>query len=189
MRSLRSILLFLPVAALAGLYVPTTALLVNEAKPLDIDLRRNGLVAHVCDSGFNVGLSVDLMRISDQERFRMVLDPKLDRPLPPGHAPRLASDVVLQQLPPGSYLVRKVGLGDRDPVAIDPDTLVVKAGQILSLGRVRIAADLDFLGMLEQVRISTWNDTLEPRLKAIKAQGIDTLPVTLKRLKWTVRKN
>lgn len=190
MRNLRPILLaLLPAAASAGLYVPTTALLVNEARPLDVDLRRNGLVAHVCDSGFNVGVTIDLERVSDQEKFRIVLDPRLDRPVAPGRPARLSSDVVLQQLPPGAYLARKLGLGDRDPVPFGPDTLVVQPGRILSLGRLRIAGDLDFMGMLLKVRVGTWNDTIAPRLKAIHALGVDTLPIDSKRLDWTIRKN
>ena len=185
---LRHLPLLLPAIALAGLYVPEPAPLLNEAKPLDVDLRRNGVLAHVCDSGFNVGVAIDLVRLSDQEKFRIVLDPKLDRPLPPGRPPRLATRVVFQQIPPGRYAAVKLSLGDRDPVPFAPDTLEVKAGQILSFGRVRIDADLDFLGMLDQVRVTTWNDTLEPRIREVRAFGLDTLPVARKALKWKIRK-
>lgn len=181
--------LLLPVAALAGLYVPTSALLVNEAKPLDVDSKRNGFIAHVCDSGFNVGLMVDLVRVSDQEKYRIVLDPKIDRPVPLGKPPRLPTSVVFQQIPPGVYLATKLSLGDREPVRFGPDTLVVKAGQILSLGRIRANADLDFLGMLDQVRIATWSDTIEARIRAVHVGGLDTLPIFSKSIQWIIRKN
>jgi len=187
-RSRLWLLLILPASVLAGPYVPTSALLVNEAKPLEVDSKANGFIAHVCDSGFNVGLMVDLVRLSDQEKYRIVLDPKLDRPVPLGKPPRLPTTVVFQQIPPGTWLATKLSLGDRDPVRFGPDTLVVKVGQILSLGRIRVDADLDFLGMLDRVRVTTWSDTIEARIRAVHARGLDTLPVVRKSVAWIIQK-
>jgi|GEM_PF-1164419 len=185
MALLRRVALLLPAAALAGLYVPTPALLVNRAKPQEVDLRENGLVAHIRDSGFDVGVHVDLVRLADQEKFRISLDP---RPPPPGgpNRPYHGTDVVFQQLPPGTYLATKISLGTDDPVAFKPDTLVVRAGQILSLGRIRVAPDLDMLGLMEKLEVQTTVWDIDSAIKAVRAYGIDTLPVVSKHLRWTV---
>jgi hypothetical protein len=185
----RAAILLLSTSAFAGLYVPTQALLVNQAKALDVDLKSNGLLAHVCDSSFNVGVKIDLKRISDEEKFRMVLDPRLSAPLRPGQPPRLPTNVVLQQIPPGKYVATKITLGDKDPVPFKSDTLVVQAGHILSLGRIRIEPKLDFMGFLLRIEISTQPDSIQAKIKAIHSYGIDTLPIQTKSVKWTIEKD
>jgi hypothetical protein len=182
-------LLLLATTAFAGLYVPSQALLVNEAKSLDVDPKANGFLAHVCDTGFNVGVKIDLKRIPDDEKFRIVLDPRLSAPLRPGQPHRLPTDVVLQQIPPGRYLATKITLGDQDPVPFKADTFAIAAGQILSLGKIRIEPKLDFLGFLLRIEITTGPDSIQGRIKAIHAYGIDALPIQTKPVKWIVEKD
>jgi hypothetical protein len=181
----RLLLLALPAAALAGLYVPTQALLVNRAKPPEVDLAANGLIAHIRDTGFDVGVQIDLRRVSDQEKFRFSLDPRPSSPMHPGRTSR-GTDVVFQQLPPGVYVATKISLGTNDPVPLKPDTLVVRAGQILSLGKVRVRPELDVLGLMEKLDVQTRVWVIDSSIKAVRAYGIDTLPVVSKQLRWTI---
>lgn len=185
----RAAILLFSASAFAGLYVPSHAVLVNQAKSLDVDLKSNGLLAHVCDTGFNVGVQIDLKRIKDEEKFRIALDPRLSSPLRPGQPPRLPTDVVLQQLPPGTYTATKISLGDRDPVPFKSDTFTVEAGQILSFGKIRIEPKLDFLGFLLRIEVVTLPDSIQGKIKAIHAYGIDALPIRTKPLKWIVEKD
>jgi hypothetical protein len=67
-----------------------------------------------------------------------------------------------------------------------PDTLVVVAGQILSLGRVRVSPELDMLGLMEKLDVETRVWVIDSSIKAVRAYGIDTLPVVSKRLRWTI---
>jgi len=170
----------------AGLYLANTAPLVNEAKPTEIDLHANGLLAHVCDTGFNVGMHIDLERLSDKERFRIVLDPRLKAPLATGRPARLPTDVVLQQLPPGSYIATKLVLGSQDPVSFKSDTFQIKAGAVTSFGKIKVRPETNFLGMMERITIKTDSVDIAPRLKNIKSFGIDSLAVAPKKLGWTV---
>ncbi|HXP90199.1 MAG TPA: hypothetical protein VN931_04620 [Fibrobacteria bacterium] len=181
----RLLLLSLPAAALAGLYVPTQALLVNRAKPSEVDLKTNGLIAHIRDTGFDVGVQVDLARLSDQEKFRLSLDPRPPSPPRAGRTSR-GTDVVFQQLPPGTYVATRIALGTNDPVPFKPDTLVVRVGQILSLGRVRVSPQLDMLGLMEKLEVQTRVWVIDSSIKAVRAYGIDTLPVVSKRIRWTI---
>jgi len=185
MLRIRQLLLTLPAVAVAGLYVPTQALLVNRAKPQEVDLAANGLIAHIRDSGFDVGVQVDLVRLSDQEKFRFSLDPRPINPMHPARTSR-GTDVVFQQLPPGTYLATKISLGTNDPVPFKPDTLVVRAGQILSLGRVRVSPELDMLGLMDKLDVLTRVWDIDSAIGAVHAYGIDSLPVVSKHLHWTV---
>lgn len=173
-------------SAFAGLYLANTAVLVNEAKPSEFDLGANGLLAHVCDTGFNVGIRIDLERLSDKERFRIALDPRLKTPVATGRPARIPTDVALQQLPPGSYIATKLLLGDRTPVPFKSDTFEIKAGTVTSWGRIKVRPETNFLGMMERITIKTDSVDLAPRLKAIGNFGIDSLPVVVKKLGWTV---
>ena len=183
----RFLVVLLPAAALAGLYVPTQALLVNRAKRAEVDLKSNGLIAHLRDTGFDVGVKVDIERVSDQEKYRIVLDPRPSDSAHPGKAPK-GTSVVFQQLPPGVYLATKISLGQNDPIPFKPDTLVVRAGQILSLGKVRIRPRLDMLGLMEtlEVRTTVWG--IDSAIRSVHAYGIDTLPLVAKQLRWEIEK-
>jgi hypothetical protein len=183
----RSLLVLLPAAALAGLYVPTQALLVNRAKRMEVDVKANGLIAHIRDTGFDVGVQVDLQRVSDEEKFRIVLDPRPSDPAHPGKAPS-GTSVVFQQLPPGTYLATRISLGAKDPIPFKPDTLVVRAGQILSLGKVVVRPELDMLGLMDKLEVRTRIWVIDSAIKAVHAYGIDTLPVVSKQLKWEIEK-
>jgi len=179
-------LLIAATSTFAGLYLANTAVLVNEAKPTEFDLRANGLLAHVCDTGFNVGIHIDLERLSDKERFRIVLDPRLKAPVATGRPARLPTDVVLQQLPPGSYIATKLLLGNQTPVAFKSDTFEIKTGSVTSFGRIKVRPETNFLGMMERITIKTDSVDIAPRLKAIKNFGIDSMGVVSKKLGWTV---
>lgn len=179
-------LLLAATISFAGLYLANTAVLVNEAKPTEFDLRTNGLLAHVCDTGFNVGIHIDLERISDKERLRIVIDPRLKSPVATGRPARIPTDVVLQQLPAGSYIATKLVLGDRDPVPFKSDTFEIKSGSVTSFGKIKVRPETNFLGMMERISIKTDSVDIAPRLKAVKAFGIDTMPVASKKLGWTI---
>jgi len=181
------LLLLLPAAAFAGLYVPTQALLVNRAKRVEVDVKDNGLIAHIRDTGFDVGVQVDLKRVSDDEKFRIVLDPRPPDPSHPGKTPS-GTSVVFQQLPPGIYLATKISLGSKDAIPLKPDTFVVRAGQILSLGKVRIWADLDMLGFMEKLQVQTKVWAIDSAIRAVHAYGIDSLPVVAKQIRWEIEK-
>ncbi len=186
MKPFRILLLALSATTFAGLYLANPATLVNESTTTEIDLKSNGLLAHVCDTGFNVGIHIDLVRLSDQERFRIVLDPRLKGPVPTGRPARLATDVVLQQLPAGSYTATKLILGDRDPVSFKSDTLVVKPGSVTSMGKIKVRPETNFLGLLVNITIKTDSVDITKRLKVIHALGIDSLPVTNKPVDWII---
>ena len=179
-------LLLIATGSFAGLYLANTAVLVNEAKPTEFDLRTNGLLAHVCDTGFNVGIRIDLERISDKERLRIVIDPRLKAPVGTGRPARIPTDVVLQQLPPGSYIATKLVLGDRDPVPFKSDTFAIKSGSVTSLGKVKVRPETNFLGMMERITIKTDSVDIASRLKTVKAFGIDSMPVAPKKLGWII---
>lgn len=183
----RFLIILLPAAVLAGLYVPTQALLVNRAKRVDVDLKANGLIAHIRDTGFDVGVQVDLKRISDEEKFRIALDPRPPDPAHPGKTPS-GTSVVFQQLPPGVYIATKISLGAKDPISVKPDTFVVRVGQILSLGKIRIWPQLDMLGFMDKLEVQTKVWAIDSAIKAVHAYGIDTLPVVSKQLKWEIEK-
>lgn len=183
----RFLLALLPAAALAGLYVPTQALLVNRAKRMEVDLKANGLIAHIRDTGFDVGVQVDLKRVSDEEKFRIVLDSRPSDTAHPGRTPS-GTTVVFQQLPPGVYVATRISLGGNDPIPFKPDTLVVRAGQILSLGKVRIRPELDVLGFMEKLEVQTKVWGIDSAIKAVHAYGIDTLPLVSKPIKWEIEK-
>lgn len=174
--------LLLAAPLFAGLYSADPVVLVAKAKPAELDFRNNGLLAHVCDTGFNVGVAIEIKRLGDGERFRIVLDPRLDPPKP-GTAP---NRVVLQQLGPGSYTATKLLLGDKDPKAFKSDTFAVKAGQILSIGRIRIAPETNFLGYLTRIGIETVFERIEPQIRACGVPGVDSLPIAGRKLKWSV---
>ncbi|MEK7392429.1 MAG: hypothetical protein AAB214_07660 [Fibrobacterota bacterium] len=179
-------LLLIATGSFAGLYLANTAVLVNEAKPTEFDLRTNGLLAHVCDTGFNVGIRIDLERISDKERLRIVIDPRLKAPVGTGRPARIPTDVVLQQLPPGSYIATKLVLGDRDAVPFKSDTFAIKSGSVTSLGKVKVRPETNFLGMMERITIKTDSVDIASRLKTVKAFGIDSMPVAPKKLGWII---
>jgi hypothetical protein len=176
-----------PTAALAGLYVPTQALLVNRAKRIEVDVKANGLIAHIRDTGFDVGVQVDLVRLSDEEKFRITLDPRPKDPAHPEKTPK-GTTVVFQQVPPGVYVANKISLGAKDPVPFEPDTFEVRAGQILSFGEVRVQPELDMLGMMEKLEVRTKVWVIDSAIHAVHAYGIDTLPVVSKRLRWEIEK-
>ena len=183
----RFLIILLPTAALAGLYVPTQALLVNRAKRSEVDVKANGLVAHIRDTGFDVGVQVDLKRVGDEEKFRISLDPRPSDPAHPGKIPS-GTSVVFQQLPPGVYVASKISLGAKDPIPFKPDTFVVRPGQILSLGKVRVQPELDMLGFMEKLEVRTTVWAIDSAIKAVHAYGIDTLPVISKQLRWEIEK-
>lgn len=179
-------LLLAAATSFAGLYLANSAVLVNEAKPTEIDLGANGLLAHVCDTGFNVGIHIDLERLSDKERFRIVMDPRLKSPVPTGRPVRIPTDVVLQQLPAGAYVATKLVLGNQDPVPFKSDTFEIKKGTVTSFGRIKVRPETNFLGMMERVTIKTDSVDIVPRLKALKTFGIDSLPVAPKSVRWSI---
>lgn len=183
----RFLLSLLPTVALAGLYVPTQALLVNRAKRMEVDLKANGLVAHIRDTGFDVGVQVDLKRVSDEEKFRISLDPRPSDPAHPEKVPK-GTSVVFQQLPPGTYLATKISLGANDPVPLKPDTIVVVAGRIVSLGKVLVRPQLDMLGFMEKLEVRTRVWAIDSAIHSVHAYGIDTLPVVSKPIRWEIEK-
>jgi len=169
-------LLVLSATALAGPNLAEPALLVNEAKPGQVDLRSNGLLVHVCDGGFGGAVKVDLRRLSDGEKFRIAMDPRV----------RTSGGVVMQQLPPGQYVATRLFLGDRDPVPFRSDTFAIRAGGITSFGKVKVAPETNLLGLMVNLKIKTDSVDIGPRLKVLRDFGVDSLPVVPKPIAWTI---
>lgn len=168
--------LVLASAAFAGPNLAEPALLVNDAKPGQVDLRSNGLLVHVCDGGFGGAVKVDLRRLSDGEKFRISMDPRVRTP----------GGVVMQQLPPGQYVATRLFLGDRDPVLFKSDTFAIRAGGITSFGKVKVAPVTNLLGLMTSLEIKTDSVDIGMRLKIVREFGIDSLPVDRKPIAWSV---
>lgn len=171
-----AVLLVLAATAFAGLNLATPAVRLDEASTTQIDLRANGVVAHVCDGGFGGAIRVDLKRVSDSERVRIALDPRVRTP----------GGLVLQQVPPGRWVATKLLLADRDPVAFPSDTFEVVAGRITSFGKVKVRPELDLLGMMKRLVVKTDSVDIGARLKAAKLFGSDTLPVAPIAIDWGI---
>lgn len=170
------LLLACAAVATASPYLAQPALLLNDAKPSQADLKANGVVAHVCDGGFGGATKVEIKRLSDGEKFRIVMDPRL----------RGQGAVALQQLPPGSYVGVRLFLADRDPLPFSSDTFEVKPGRVTSFGKVRVAPETNMLGLMKRLLIQTDSVDIRPRLASVKEFGIDTLPVVPKPLDWKI---
>jgi hypothetical protein len=171
----------LAVTAAAGTLIPTKATLVSDrSKAAEVDLKANGLLALVRDTGFDVGVRMDLMRVSDQERYRILLDPLRD----PAATRWLSPTLVLQQLPEGRYTAVHILLGSDQTQAFKTDTFEIKKGRILSLGRLRIWPVKNFLGFMKELRVESVGDSGLPALKGISAYGIATLPVDVHPVRW-----
>lgn len=169
-------LLALATAAFAGLNLATPAVRLDEASVSQVDLRTNGVLAHVCDGGFGGAIRIDLRRLSDSEQIRIAVDPRVRTP----------GAVVLQQLPPGRYVATKLLLADRDPVAFPSDTFEVVAGRVTSLGKVKVRPELDLLGRMKRLVVKTDSVDIGARLKAAKFFGSDTLPVAAIAIDWGI---
>ena len=168
--------LVLASAVFAGPNLAEPALLVNEAKPAQVDLRSNGLLVHVCDGGFGGAVKIDLRRLADDEKFRIAMDPRVRTP----------GGVVMQMLPPGQYVATRLFLADRDPVAFKPDTFAIRAGAIVSFGKVKVAPVTNLLGLMTSLEIRTDSVDIAPRLKAVRDFGVDSLPVLEKPIFWKI---
>ncbi len=165
----------------AGTLIPTKAPLVSDrSKASEVDLKANGLLALVRDTGFNVGVRMDLMRISDQERYRISLDPLRD----PTAARWLSPTLVLQQLPEGRYTAVHILLGSDQTQSFTTDTFEVKKGRILSLGKIHIYPVKDFFGFMKRLVVETSGDTALIALKGIPTYGIDTLGIDAHPVRW-----
>jgi hypothetical protein len=174
----------------AGSSIPTNSVLVSErSNAAQVDLKGNGLLAFVRDTGFDVGIRLDLVQLETKDRYRISLDPLRDRTFRPDQQPLarwLAPDLVLQQLPEGHYTPFRIFLGGDRPTPFKADTFLVRKGEITSFGRLRIAPQLNFLGQMKQLDLVTKHDSLAPKLKAIHEHGIDSLPVKNRALRWAI---
>ena len=170
------ILLALSAAAFAGLNLASPVLRLDQARPGEIDLRSYGVLAHVCDGGFGGAISVDLKRLSDDEKFRIAIDPRVRTP----------GGVVLQQVPPGRYVAFRLLLGDREPVAFSSDTFEIQTGRITSFGKVKVAPETDLLGYMKRLIVKTDSVDISGRIKSFHDFGIDSLPVAPKPVDWKI---
>lgn len=171
----RSLVAFALLARLAqaGLNFADPALLVNQAKAGQVDLRTNGLVAHVCLGGLGGQVKVDLKRVSDDEKIRLAMDPPLTK-----------GDLILQQIPPGRYVATHLLLCDRDPMRFGSDTFEVRAGSITTLGKVRLAMTTNLLGQLTRFDLATDSLDLRSRIQALRMKRLDTMPVQPTPIHW-----
>lgn len=176
MKRIQLAIVLFAIAAIAGPHLAEPALLVNDARPAQVDLRSNGLLVHVCDGGFGGAVKIDLRRLSDDEKFRIAMDPRV----------RTAGGVVMQQLPPGQYVATRLLLADRDPVAFKSDTFAIRAGGIVSFGKVKVAPVTNLLGLMTSLEIRTDSVDIAPRLKAVRDFGVDSLPVVEKPIAWKI---
>ena len=165
----------LATAAFAGLFT-TPAVRLDDAQPGQIDLRANGLLAHVCAGGYGGAIQVDLKRLSDAEKFRIAIDPRV----------RTIGAVVLQQLPPGSYTPTRLFLGENDPVSFSSDTFEIQPGRITSFGKIKVDPQTNLLGQLKRLVVKTDSLDISPRLSKIADKGVDSLPVTSKPIDWRI---
>jgi len=177
-------------AVWAGSSIPTNAVLVSErSNAQQVDLKGNGLLAFVRDTGFDVGIRLDLVQLETKDRYRISLDPLRDRTFRPDQQPQarwLTPDLMLQQLPEGHYTPFRILLGGDRTTPFKADTFQVRKGEITSLGLLRIAPQLNFLGQMKQLDLVTRSDSLAPKLKAVHVHGIDSLPVKSRALRWAV---
>lgn len=169
-------LIFLSTAAFAGLNLATAALRLDQAKPQQVDLGTNGVLAHVCDGGFGGAVQVDVKRVSDEEKIRLEIDPRVKTP----------GSLVLHQLPPGRYVATKLLLADRDPVPFATDTFEIQSGRVTSFGKVKVAPETNMLGQMKRLIIKTDSLNIGARLKLFTGFGIDTLPVAPQSIDWSI---
>lgn len=179
-------------AALAGSFVPTSALLVNErARSAQVDLAGNGLLAFRGDSAFAMGIRVDLRRLSDGELWRIVLDPDL-RGRGMDSARRAAKwitrDLVLQQLPEGDFVPTRLFAGSDKPLPCAGDTLRIRKGTTTSWGDIRLTPEKDLLGRPVGLRLATVGRRADSLLATLPAYGISGLPVRHDSLGWAMEK-
>lgn len=170
------LLLALSTAAFAGLNLATPAPRLDQAKPGEIDLRANGVLAHVCDGGFGGAITIDIKRVADDEKYRLAIDPRVRTP----------GTLVLQQVPPGRYVAIKLNLADRDPVPFVSDTFEIRAGHVTSFGKVKVAPETDLLGFMKRLVVKTDSVDISGRLKSFREFGIDSLPTTPRPVDWKI---
>lgn len=181
MKTTPALAMLLATLGVAGTLIPTKATLVSDrSKASEVDLKANGILALVRDTGFDVGVRMDLVRISDQERYRISLDPLRD----PTAARWLSPALVLQQLPEGRYAAIHILLGSDQTQPFKTDTFEIKKGRILSLGKIHIYPVKDFFGFMKQLVVETSGDTNLPALKHVQAYGIDTLGIDAHPVRW-----
>lgn len=178
--------------ALAGSFVPTPAVLVNAREnAAKTRLADNGLLAFRCDTAFNVGVRVDLRRLSDGDLWRIVLDPNF-KPKGMDSARRAARwtapQVVLQQLPEGDYAPVRIYVGSDKPLSFSGDTLHVHKGSVTSLGDIRMVPEKNLLGGLVGLRIESVGRAADSLLADIPDFGIKALPVRKDSLGWSMEK-
>lgn len=192
MRTSGTLVALLAGLALAGSFVPTPAVLVNARENAPkIALAANGLLAFRTDTAFNVGVRVDLRRLSDGDLWRIVLDPNF-KPRGMDSARRaarwLAPQVVLQQLPEGDYAPVRIYVGSDKPLSFSGDTLHVHKGTVTSLGDIRLVPEKNLLGGLVGLRIESFGRTADSLLPGIADFGIQSLPLRRDSLGWSMEK-
>lgn len=170
------LLLALSAAAFAGLNLASPVARLDQARPGEIDLRSYGVLAHVCDGGFGGAITIDVKRVSDDEKYRLAIDPQVRTP----------GGVVLQQVPPGRYVALRLNLADRDPVPFHADTFEVRAGRITSFGKVKVAPETDLLGFMKRLVVKTDSADISGRLKAFRDFGVDSLPIDPRPVDWKI---
>lgn len=171
-----ALLLALSAAAFAGLNLASPVLRLDQARPDQVDLRSYGVLAHVCDGGFGGAITIDLKRLSDDEKFRIAIDPRVRTP----------GGLVLQQVPPGRYVPIRLNIADRDPVPFGSDTFEIQAGKVTSFGKLKVAPETDLLGFMKRLLVKTDSADISGRLKAYREFGIDSLPVTPRPVNWGI---
>lgn len=174
----RTLTLLIAAAAttFAGLNLASPLLRLDEAQPGQVDLRGNGVLAHVCDGGFGGAVKIDIQRVSDDEKYRIFIDPRVRTP----------GGVVLHQIPPGRYVATKLLLADRAPLPFPSDTFEVRAGEITSFGKVKVAPETNLIGQMKRLLIRTDSLDISKRLKAYPAFGVDSLPIVPRSIDWSI---
>jgi hypothetical protein len=197
MKKMLCIAAFAGATVFAGSFFPTIAVIANEkGNEKKIDAKANGFVAFAASKAPDESASIDLERISDEETFRIVLNPSFENSISFSLGPfvvaekRMDRDVLsktlaVEQLPPGRYVTRHFYLGKKGGgSAMRKDTLEIEAGKIVSLGILEISAERNFLQIVKTFRIETKGTIPDSTFIPFGRLGIPTTPSVSRSVKW-----